>query len=106
MAKLIIQGLSGAGYFAEASFLQRIGEYNFLFASGWLLALSVLVVVAVSLMTKAPDAARVATLTYATTTEEQRRESRESWNHWDIILTAVVLGLVAVLYLYFSFWLR
>ena len=106
MAKLIIQGLSGAGYFAEASFLQKIGEYNFLFASGWLLALSVLVVVAVSLMTKAPDAARIATLTYATTTEEQRRENRESWNRWDIILTAIVLGLVAGLYLYFSFWLR
>jgi SSS family solute:Na+ symporter len=106
MAKLTIQGLSGAGYFDEASFLQKIGEYNFLFASGWLLALSILVVVAVSLMTKAPDAARIATLTYATTTEEQRRENRESWNHWDIILTAIVLGLVAGLYLYFSFWLR
>ena len=106
MAKLIIQGLSGAGHFHEASFLQKIGEYNFLFASGWLMALSIIVVVAVSLMTKAPDAAKVATLTYATTTEEQRRENRESWNHWDIILTAVVLGLVLGLYLYFSFWLR
>jgi len=106
MAKLIIQGLSGAGHFAETSFLQKIGEYNFLFASGWLLALSVLVVVAVSLMTKAPDAARIATLTYATTSEEQRRENRESWNRWDIILTAIVLGLVVGLYLYFSFWLR
>jgi SSS family solute:Na+ symporter len=106
MAKLTIQGLSGAGHFAETSFLQRIGEYNFLFASGWLLALSVLVVVAVSLMTKAPDAAKIATLTYATTTAEQRRENRESWNRWDIILTVVVLGLVVGLYLYFSFWLR
>jgi len=105
MAKLTIQGLAGAGMFPAGSVLQRIGEYNFLFASGWLLALSIVIVVGVSLISKAPDFDKVAMLTYATTTEEQRRENRDSWNYWDIILTVVVLGLVAGLYVYFSFWL-
>jgi SSS family solute:Na+ symporter len=45
-------------------------------------------------------------LTYATETEDQRRENRESWNKWDVIGTVIVLGLVLGMYLYFSFWLR
>ena len=54
MAKLTIQGMAGAGKFAEDSTLQFIGDYNFLYASGWLLVISVVVVVSVSLMTKPP----------------------------------------------------
>ncbi|MHC4554828.1 MAG: sodium:solute symporter [Planctomycetota bacterium] len=106
MAKLTIQGTAGAGKFAEGSMLQFIGDYNFMFASGWLLALSVIVVVTVSLMTKPPSLEQIENLTYSTATEAQRKENRESWNKWDVIATAVVLGLVLVMYLYFSFWLR
>jgi SSS family solute:Na+ symporter len=66
----------------------------------------VIVVVTVSLMTKPPSLEQIENLTYSTATEAQRKENRESWNKWDVIATAVVLGLVLVMYLYFSFWLR
>ena len=41
-------------------------------------------------------------LTYATVTSEQRRESRRSWNHWDVISWTVILLLIAVAYIYFN----
>ena len=36
---------------------------------------------------------------------ELRAALRASWGAWDIALTAVVLGLVALIYVYFSFWI-
>jgi SSS family solute:Na+ symporter len=106
MAKLTIQGMAGAGKFAEGSMLEFIGNYNFLFASGWLLAISVVVVVAVSLLSAPPQEEQIKNLTYSTATPEQRKENRESWNKWDVLATAGVLGLVLTMYLYFSFWLK
>ena len=82
------------------------GNYNFLYASGWLLVISVTVIVIISLLTKPPLAEQIENLTYSTATPEQRKENRESWNKWDIFATAGVLGLVLAIYLYFSFWLR
>ena len=106
MTKLTIQGLQGAGYFAEKSLLYRIGEYNFMFASGWLLVISVTVIVVVSLLTKPPSLEQIENLTYSTATDAQRKENRQSWNKWDVIATVGVLSLVLGMYLYFSFWLR
>jgi SSS family solute:Na+ symporter len=106
MAKLVIQGMAGANMFTEGTMLYNIGNYNFLYASGWLMAISVLVIVAVSLLTKPPSLEQIKNLTYSTATEEQRKENRESWNKWDVIATVVVLSLVLGMYLYFSFWLN
>ncbi len=106
MAKLTIQGMAGAGMFTEGSLLAYIGDYNFLYASGWLMAISVAVIVGVSMMTRAPDPSKIVNLTYATATEEDKKENRESWNKWDVLATAGVLGLVLAVYLYFSFWLN
>jgi len=106
MAKLTIQGLAGAGKFTEGSVLHYIGNYNFLYASGWLLFISVFVIVTVSLLTKAPLAEKIINLTYSTATDQQRKENRQSWNRWDVLATLGVLGLVLAMYLYFSFWLN
>jgi SSS family solute:Na+ symporter len=106
MAKLTIQAMAGANMFAEGSMLDKIGDYNFLFATGWLFGISIAVVVVVSLLTKKPSAEQIVGLTYETATDQQRRENRQSWNAWDIFGTVVVLGLVLGMYLYFSFWLN
>ena len=106
MTKLTIQGMEGAGIFADGSMLQKIGQYNFLYASGWLMVISVVVIVGVSLLSKPPSLARIENLTYSTATDAQRKENQQSWNKWDVIATAAVLGLVLGMYLYFSFWLR
>ncbi|MCP4645861.1 MAG: Na+/glucose cotransporter, partial [bacterium] len=77
----------------------------FLFASGWLFGITVLIVIVVSYLTAPPDPARIAGLTYASMSDEERRERRASWNWWDVTASCIVLGLVLALYTYFSFWL-
>ena len=105
MLKLCIQALVGAQVITGTGWLVAIGNYNFLFASGWLFGISVFIVVVVSLLTKKQDEESISGLTYATATEKDKKENRESWNKWDVIATCGVLGLVAGIYLYFSFWL-
>jgi SSS family solute:Na+ symporter len=60
------------------------------------------VLIAVSYATPPPHERQLIGLTYATVTAEQRRESRRSWNRWDVINSAVVLLLIATAYIYFN----
>jgi SSS family solute:Na+ symporter len=106
MIKLTLEALYNAGYLGDIIILTDIARFNFLYASGVLLLISIIIVVGVSLLTEAPSEKKIEGLTYATSTPEQRRENRASWNKWDIITTAGVLGCVLGMYLYFSFWLR
>ncbi|MCH7559508.1 MAG: sodium/solute symporter [Planctomycetes bacterium] len=109
MAKLTIQALTGGGEDAviqSPDWLVYIGNYNFLFATGWLTLISIVAIVGVSLLTAPPNYEKIADLTYATATPEQKKECRESWGLVEVLLTVVVLGLVLGLYLYFSFWLN
>ena len=108
MGKLTLQALTGGNdpYITSPEWLVDIGQYNFLFASGWLLLISILSIVGVSLLTAPPKYEKIADLTYATATPEQKKECRESWGLVEVLMTVVVLGLVLGLYLYFSFWLN
>ena len=109
MGKLALQALTGGGQEAiikSPEWLVYVGQYNFLFASGWLLLISIVVIVGVSLLTAPPKYEQIVDLTYATTTPEQKKERRESWGLVEVLMTVVVLGLVLGLYLYFSFWLN
>jgi SSS family solute:Na+ symporter len=58
--------------------------------------------VGVSYATEPPSEAQIAGLTYGTVTEEQRRETRESWSRMDVIDSGVVLLLILLAYLYFN----
>jgi SSS family solute:Na+ symporter len=115
MAKLLIQMLVGMGVFHLAtppestSFLMRtfvaIGEYNFLFASGWICGTSVLIVIVASILTEKPVPEKIEGLCYQTLPEEFKAEKRASWDWRDIALTTAILAIVLGLYLYFSFWI-
>jgi SSS family solute:Na+ symporter len=58
--------------------------------------------VGVSYATDPPPAEKLVGLTYATVTDEQRRETRASWNQSDVITSAAVLLLILAAYVYFS----
>lgn len=107
MAKLTIQALTGGAdpVITSPGWLVYIGEYNFLFATGWLLVLSIVAIVGGSLLTAPPTEEKTRNLTWTTGTLEHRIENRASWNIVDVLATVVVLGLVLGLYLYFSFWI-
>jgi SSS family solute:Na+ symporter len=106
MAKLTLQAIEGAGTTTMPDWLAAIARFNFLYFSGVLFVIAVVVIVSVSLLTKAPDAAKIANLTFSTCTDEQRRENRASWNAWDVLHTVIILGAVIGIYLFFTFWLR
>ncbi|MFP4172775.1 MAG: sodium:solute symporter [Candidatus Hydrogenedentota bacterium] len=106
IAKLVIQALFGEGQtFEEPAFLAAFGDFNFLYYAGVLFAASIAVIIGVSLLTRAPDPAQIAGLTYGSRSEEQIQENRESRGMTDYVLTAIVLGGALTAYLYFSFWL-
>jgi SSS family solute:Na+ symporter len=53
-------------------------------------------------MTEEPDYNKIKGLTYGTTTDAEKRESRSSWSKIDVILSALVILLIIVSYLYFT----
>ena len=76
-------------------------DVNWLFFCGWMLVFCCLVAIVVSLCTKAPDPEKIRGLVFGTSTPEQRAETRASWNAWDIINSAIILGITAAFYWYF-----
>ena len=89
----------------EPGFMANLARFNFLYYSGALLIISVTIVVTVSFFTKPASEEQIAGITYPTLSAEDKKEIRESWDKYDIILTLIVGGLVLGMYLYFSFWL-
>jgi SSS family solute:Na+ symporter len=76
-------------------------DMNWLFFCGWMFLFCVLVVIVVSLLTKAPSAEKIQGLVFGTATPEQKATTRASWNHWDIIHTCIILGITVAFYIYF-----
>lgn len=102
MTKLIIQAFFGAGKIENPALLAAIGDFNFLYFSGVLFVVSVMTIIVASGTTDRPDPERIKGLTFDSI---DRAAVRASWDARDVAATAVVLGLVASVYLYFSFWL-
>ena len=104
MLKLFIEAIVS---FNDIRFglLRNIADFNFLYYSGILFLISVIIMIFTSIMTQKKEPEQTNGLSYDTLTEADKREIRESWNHWDIIGTIIVLGCVLGIYIYFSFWL-
>ncbi len=97
--------LGMAGYengYAPGSWLWILNNIYFQYYGLLIFLVSVAVLIVVSYATPAPSERQLTGLTYATVTSDQRRESRRSWNRWDVINSAVVLVLIAAAYLYFN----
>ncbi len=101
MLKLVIQALFGAGKIESPAILAAIGDFNFLYFSGVLFLVSVVTIVVASRGAPPPDRDRIRGLTYDSI---DRAAVRASWDARDVAGTAVVLGMVLTVYLYFSFW--
>lgn len=87
---------------ADPSLFQTVFfDENWLFFCGWMLVFCLAVGVVVSLFTKAPDPEKIKGLVFGTSTPEQRLATRQSWNHWDVIHSVIILGITAAFYWYF-----
>ncbi len=88
--------------YPEGSFLWIVNNIYFQYYSLLIFLVSAGVMIGVSYLTEAPQDKQIEGLTYGTLTEEHRRESRLSWNQWDVASSGVVLGLILIAYLYFT----
>jgi len=74
----------------------------FQYYSLFIFVVSATVMIGVSYATEAPDSRRIEGLTYGTVTDEQRLETRASWDRRDVIGSALVLVAIIIAYMYFS----
>jgi len=106
MLKLTIQVFFGKEkQFQEPAWLAAIGDFNFLYATGVLFAISALVMIVASLLTAPPPEEKVRGLTYGSIHQEAAEEIRKSWDAGNIFMALFILASVLGMYLYFSFWL-
>ena len=101
MGKLTIQTFYGPGKLENPAILYKIGAYNAYYACGILFLATAIVLVVVSLMTKAQDPEQIKGLTFSSINKE---EVRASIHPVDIVTTLIVVAMILTIYLYFSFW--
>ena len=83
---------------APNSFFWVMNRIFFQYSSLLILMVCSAVMIAVSLLTEAPAHAKISGLTYGTTTQEDRAETRASYNWRDIASSALVLVLIVAAY--------
>lgn len=88
--------------YPEGSFLWIVNNTYFQYYSLLIFLVSVVVMIGVSYMTEKPSEDRLRDLTFSTMSDEHRRDSRASWNKWDVISSGGVLVVILIAYLYFT----
>jgi SSS family solute:Na+ symporter len=92
----------GHGFtYAKGSFLWIMNNIFFQYYSLLIFIVCVIVMFAVSYLTEAPDYAKMSGITFGTTTDEQNKENRKTWNYWDVAFSALVCALILAVYMYF-----
>jgi solute:Na+ symporter, SSS family len=104
MAKMAFQILGGIESTAAAvpGFLIAFGAINFLYFCILLFVFSIVIMVAVSMMTAPPPKEKTDNLTWGTLSGDIRAEIRQSWNKWDILNTLAILLIIFGVYIYFT----
>jgi len=90
-----------AGY-PEGSFFWILNNVYFQYYSLFVFVVSVVVMIVVSYLTKAPSLEKIAGLTYGTVTAEHRAASRASWDWREVTVSVIVLLAILAAYLYFT----
>lgn len=108
MIKLTLQSFYGSaeGKIHDPAFLAAIGDFNFLYATGVLMMISVVIMVVVSLMTPPPREDQIRGLTYGSIHHLAEDEIKNSWDFGNKLMTGLILLLIGGMYLYFSLWLN
>ncbi len=88
--------------YASGSFLWIVNNFYFQYFAVFITVVSILVMIVVSYMTKEPDYTKIQSLTFGTTTAEDKRLTRASWDWREIAGSAFVLACILAAYLYFT----
>jgi solute:Na+ symporter, SSS family len=87
--------------YTEGTFLWIVNNINFQYFSIIITLFSALVMVAVSYLTPAPEYAKIKSLTFGTTTDEDRTNTSASWGWQEVAASAFILLCILGAYLYF-----
>jgi SSS family solute:Na+ symporter len=82
--------------------LGALANFNFLYFAPCLLAFCILLLVVVSLCSEAPSEEKIKGLCFSSLTAEDKKASRATWNHWDVIHTVIILAIIIGTMVYFS----
>jgi SSS family solute:Na+ symporter len=85
---------------AKYGLLFTFGDIHWLYFCQGLFLLTAVMMVVISLMTKAPDA-KVVKYTYYGATPEEKAATRASWNALDVVLSLIVVSLCVLFYIKF-----
>lgn len=88
--------------YAEGSFLWIVNNIYFQYYSLFIFLVSAAVMIAVSYMSEAPAEEKTRGITYGSVSDEERNQSRGSWNWRDIAASCAVLIAILAAYLYFN----
>jgi SSS family solute:Na+ symporter len=88
--------------YTEGSFFWIMNNMFFQYYSLIILIVCIIVMVAVSYATDKPKYEKIDGLTYSTTSQKDRDESRSSWNKWDVMTSVLVVLLIIAMYTYFT----
>ncbi|MBW8245142.1 sodium:solute symporter [Muricauda oceani] len=84
------------------SFWYLLGDMNFLSFASWFFLFCIILIVVVSYATPAPSDEKLKNLTYATISEEERKENKNSYNWKDIAISIVIIAIVAYVMIWFN----
>jgi solute:Na+ symporter, SSS family len=88
--------------YSDGSFFWVVNNIFFQYYSLIIFVVCVVVMIVVSYMTETPDYAKISGLTYGTTTDEQRKETRESWSKRDVVFSLLLFVFILAAYLFFT----
>jgi len=78
-----------------------VWNIHWLYFAEWLFVVCAVLMIVISLLTKAPDPKTVKFTWYGATAEE-KAATRASWNGMDVVLSLIVVGCVVLFYI--KFW--
>jgi SSS family solute:Na+ symporter len=93
--------LEGYSY-DQGSFLWIMNNMFFQYYSLVIFLVCIIVMVAVSYMTKEPSYDKISGLTFGTLTEKDKATTRASWEVKDVVFSVGVVVLIVIAYLYFT----
>jgi SSS family solute:Na+ symporter len=95
-------GLPGFEHgYPESSFFWIINNIYFQYFSVLITVVSAIVMVGVSYMTSEPDHLKIRSLTFETTTKEDKAHTRASWDWREVAASVMVMACILGSYLYF-----
>ena len=86
----------------QGSFLWILNNIFFQYYGLLIFVVCVVVMIVVSYMTEEPSSEQIEGLTFATTSDADKKASRKSWSKGDVIASSLVMVLIVLIYMYFT----